>query len=697
MPYTVLDVDSQSLLVAQHLRRVDEGTYLLPEFQRTFVWDQDRILRLWDSLYRGFPIGQLMLWRPAADIDFPMRGLGKQQAEVQAGMGVTAVIDGQQRLTALYLVLAGETKLRFDLADEKFTYTDGPNTIRLDMLRSAAGGRVPFVEAQDRQFFNIYANPAQRAEFGQAIDYLNGVLNQRQLPSQCVQKASYSEVLDVFKRLNQAGEPLNQAQLTMAEICRQWPGVFRKTYDLLHRMNTEMGYDEADDPTFIFLVWSAVHTGQHLIKHLAPEEALRSKYRKLATRDLYERSWENTSTGISKLIEVMRRNLSLTNFRFIKGYYPLAVAGHYLSTHPHPSARDMDLLRQWLMLSVVSGRYHERSQSKYAADIKATIESKPLEALFKHRSEALDLNVTAQQVLSPVQLAQADWKSAYVTLLYLVVRRLRATDWLKRDVYVGDPLPTGTWHFHHIFPHERFDGERARLRQAYEDAQEDGNEGEMRQVAEQQAALEARVVSLGNLAFLLPETNISISNRSPLDYLRQIASTKEGRASLEAQLIPNDEELWKESSFDTFCRKRCELLAAKAKELFFSPHDLMSQGKEPAALREAVLELGAEGGSITVLREGKAGEDWQYQVKTNETALYDLLSEDGRDNIGEYFSRTGYVHSFHEALGLLLDRYPEWFRLYPLKVHPEFLDAVLLEVKKRGGPTEETRWRETLK
>ena len=568
MSYTVLDVDSHNPQVAQHLRRVDEGTYRLPEFQRTFVWDHERILRLWDSLYRGFPVGQLMLWEPI-EIDFPMRGLGRQQSEVVVGGGVTAVIDGQQRLTALSLVLTGDTPLRFDLANQRFTYTEGPNTIRLDILRSATGNPVPFVEAQGRQVFYIHASAAQRADFGLAIDYLNGILNQRQLPSQVIHRASYSTVLDVFKRLNQQGEPLDQAQLTMAEISRQWPGVFRKTYNLLYRMNTEMGYDQADDPTFVFLVWSAVHTGQHLVKHLAPEEGLQSKYGRQAKRDLYERSWEKTSAGISKLIEVMRADLNLTNFKFIKSYYPLAVVGHYLSTHSNPAPHDVDLLRQWLILSVVSGHYHERSQSKYAADIKATTESKPLETLFHHRTEALDPNLRMPQLLSPGQLVQADWKSAYVTLLYLIVRRLRATDWLNRNICVGDPLLAGTWHFHHIFPDERFDGERARLRQEYEDAQEEGDEVKMRQIEDRRMALEARVVSLGNLAFLMPETNGYIGSRSPLDYLREIASTEEGRASLEAQLIPRDEELWKESSFDAFCRRRCELLAAKAKELFF--------------------------------------------------------------------------------------------------------------------------------
>jgi len=112
-------------------------------------------------------------------------------------------------------------------------------------------------------------------------------------------------------------------------------------------------------------------------------------------------------------------------------------------------------------------------------------------------------------------------------------------------------------------------------------------------------------------------------------------------------------------------------------------------------LRETVLEIGAEGGSVTISRERKAGEDWRFQMKTDETALEGFLSEE--DQGMNLVEQSGYVHSFHEALGLLNDRYPGWFGSYLLKVHPEFLDTVLLEVRKRGGPTEETRWRERLK
>ncbi|MGA2724202.1 MAG: hypothetical protein ABSG79_17560 [Bryobacteraceae bacterium] len=111
-------------------------------------------------------------------------------------------------------------------------------------------------------------------------------------------------------------------------------------------------------------------------------------------------------------------------------------------------------------------------------------------------------------------------------------------------------------------------------------------------------------------------------------------------------------------------------------------------------LREIVLKVGSEGGSLAILRERDADEGWHFRIERNETALCDLLSEEDREG-GEHFAQTGYLHSFNRALAML-DRYP-WSDLYPVEVHPEFLEAVLLEVRKRGGGTAEARWRERLR
>lgn len=569
MDYNVLNVESHTTKVEQHVRNVAEGRYGLPEFQRTFVWDDDRVRGLWDSLYRGFPVGQIMLWTPD-HVDFPMRSFGREQKEITGGNRV-AVIDGQQRLTALYLVLDGSVPLRFNLERQEFVFSTGPNDLRLDILRDAAGATVDYVKAAGRQHFFQHATPAQKDAFGERINWLNNILTQRDMPSQKIVGSPYADVLDVFKRLNRQGEPLNEAQLTMSGISLRWPGVFRKTYDVLRQLNTEMGFDQAEDPSFVFLVWTAVHTTQHLVKHLAPEPDSRSKYLKLASAGHYEASWQRTVEGLRELIVIMRDDLDLTNFRFVKAYYPLAVTAHYLATHHAPSSSDRGALVRWLILALVSGRYAVRGQSKYGADIKSTAEHNALRQLFHHGREPLNPEHASSDVLDVDAVMEGGFRSPYVTLLYMIARKLGAGDWFQHGLKVGAPLAGGNaWQFHHIFPDETFDADRGKLRDACEEARIDGDEDEAARLQGELDHLEARIASIGNLAFLSPTTNQGISNRQPSEYLKEIASTPEGRASLEAHLIPMNPKLWKHSAFEEFRRERCRLIAEKAREHFFS-------------------------------------------------------------------------------------------------------------------------------
>jgi hypothetical protein len=77
---------------------------------------------------------------------------------------------------------------------------------------------------------------------------------------------------------------------------------------------------------------------------------------------------------------------------------------------------------------------------------------------------------------------------------------------------------------------------------------------------------------------------------------------------------------------------------------------------------EVILEVGAEGGSITLRRWGSSPDNWIWSVETNESALYDFLgSEEGFDPRDAVKSR--HASSFEEAI-LLLDKYA-WTRLTP--------------------------------
>ena len=91
-------------LLKKLLDGIHEGRTALPEFQRDWRWDENRIIGLLASIAQGFPIGTVMTLQTGGDVRFKMRPIegapsfGNQTPAV-------LVLDGQQRLTSLYQVL----------------------------------------------------------------------------------------------------------------------------------------------------------------------------------------------------------------------------------------------------------------------------------------------------------------------------------------------------------------------------------------------------------------------------------------------------------------------------------------------------------------------------------------------------------------------------------------------------------------
>ena len=92
------------------LSQVDQNEIVLPAMQRPFVWKDDRIYRLIDSLLRGFPIGAVMLWKTTTLQRFRRLPRDVDTDTVEVFNFETAtnssnkylVLDGQQRLTSLF-------------------------------------------------------------------------------------------------------------------------------------------------------------------------------------------------------------------------------------------------------------------------------------------------------------------------------------------------------------------------------------------------------------------------------------------------------------------------------------------------------------------------------------------------------------------------------------------------------------------
>jgi hypothetical protein len=86
------------------LQHCEKGTLQLPDFQRSWVWDEDRIKSLISSVSRAFPIGALMTLETGGEVDFKPRPIEGTSAAAKEIKPQSLLLDGQQRMTSLYQV-----------------------------------------------------------------------------------------------------------------------------------------------------------------------------------------------------------------------------------------------------------------------------------------------------------------------------------------------------------------------------------------------------------------------------------------------------------------------------------------------------------------------------------------------------------------------------------------------------------------
>jgi len=108
------------ITVLEAVENIHTKKYLLPAIQREVVWDVDQIAKLFDSLMRDYPIGSFLFWhvdrKNSGKYQFyefmrnfhEIKNCHNPKANVSGGDDITAILDGQQRLTSLYIGLKGD-------------------------------------------------------------------------------------------------------------------------------------------------------------------------------------------------------------------------------------------------------------------------------------------------------------------------------------------------------------------------------------------------------------------------------------------------------------------------------------------------------------------------------------------------------------------------------------------------------------
>lgn len=221
--------------VSALIQDIDQGKIGLPELQRPFVWPNVNVRNLFDSLYRGYPAGFLLLWDTGADGD--LRGIGTQTKQTVPKI---AIVDGQQRLTSLYAVIKGAEVLRANFKKDRIRIAFNPLSERFEVADAAIAKDKAYIPdisiiwrpgtkllSFARTFITELSDVRQltQDELGKIEDSLSRLFNLPQyqfVALELVSSVNAETIADVFVRINGEGKKLNQADFIMTLMSVFW-------------------------------------------------------------------------------------------------------------------------------------------------------------------------------------------------------------------------------------------------------------------------------------------------------------------------------------------------------------------------------------------------------------------------------------------------------------------------------------------
>ena len=100
-------IKPDSFGITTYLENLRRSQYQIPTFQREVVWDRDQIKRLWDSIFKFYPLGSILVWRTETRLHNHREIGGHPLQDGIAEQEYHYLLDGQQRMTALLTSIYG--------------------------------------------------------------------------------------------------------------------------------------------------------------------------------------------------------------------------------------------------------------------------------------------------------------------------------------------------------------------------------------------------------------------------------------------------------------------------------------------------------------------------------------------------------------------------------------------------------------
>jgi hypothetical protein len=525
----------QRLQIADIVRHIDDATLGIlnvPEFQRKYVWRASKVADLVDSLWRGYPIGTLLLWE--SSYESPQTALSTQGRKLW-------IVDGQQRVTSLallfgkkpywwanaaqwnkfydkYNILANIAKDRDDL---EFGLT---NPVRRKsnewipvraVLHSASLSQLA-IDVSEK-----LGNSQRFAEIHEKLQSIRRIENAQLY--EIIVDHELEDVAEIFGRLNTAGTKIRESDIIVALVAAKQQGWIRQKFDPFLRDLELKGFEF--DPGVVIRTLAIIGHGSARLKDV-PESFWEPS-------NEFDEHWRKTKEAISAVVKNLIE-LGVLSSDLLPSLNVLIPVFVMRACFP----QDFNFAKAfaWILLATRDGRYGGSATTTLDKDTKQIRGNRSFADAVDHLTSGL----SASRVFTPDDFREEYTDKFLRLIVYLTVYNSKARDWVNQDVRIGfdkedNEINEGfkpEWH--HIFPRkivkDLFDG--------------------------------SLVDSFANIAVLNEKANRSFSVKPPRQYLQE---HKVARERLDEQAIPPD-ELLELNKFEEFLRLRAEGLAERATE-----------------------------------------------------------------------------------------------------------------------------------
>ncbi len=345
--------EARTFSVQDLLEVVASGRLRIPSFQRGLKWNRMDARFLLESLFRGYPVGTLLLWEaaaPAGEVRFGSLTLPAPQLP-----NALWVVDGQQRMVSLARTLlaadpdSDDFALYVDLDAADFVAPPAIGKRRADPSRWLPMSVVLDAEKLMQWLLDHAAAPGSRQRRDTAIQ-LGRRLREYEIPAYIVRSDDQAILRDIFNRINSAGRSLDDSD--DSDVFDALNGSrFESRPATIPQISSEL--EKLD---FGRIEERILHRLLRVLLGLPVVESARSDPPRLTDTEA-EQAYRRTAATASQIIQFLKSDAGIPHYDLLPYKQAFVTLGRFFQLHPQPSPRSRELLARWIWRGALNGAH----------------------------------------------------------------------------------------------------------------------------------------------------------------------------------------------------------------------------------------------------------------------------------------------------------------------------------------------------